>query len=564
MPIETAQSQMPANLACQGGTATFVMSCILYYVASHRDIISPRPELLSRAIEAMDFLIRSQRDSGLIDLKNCNYNSAPDTAFIIQGLLPLFPLISDQRPKSTDLDMLCKRIETFAQRATNGLITGGFHTPNHRWVIASALALAIRFTSPPAPLASRASEVIDALLAETIDIDSEGTFIERSVGTYDAVCDRSLLFLEECWPGATAAGAAKAAIANLKFDLYLFDKDGTAETGLSRRQDYGTRSIPFSLVSCYLLASRFASTSQDDQKLFTQTALFLLKQAQESNSLQTESVNWLTYAFLRTNLPPLPELFVSCPRNKEPEIVTPLSDFCRYFPINGFWRARRDDFSATVFTSTSRLLHLCFGKAELAGLKISQSYFGAGQFVGQHIKNISNANDTQIVLIDEGQRIPRRPGYELPLGTSVPKDDWERLRPNRPLHEIAPAASELEINLLPNTEISGEEALELVYRTRNGLDGVTAQLALDFAPGGIWETNDTITHPIAGQTLFLKSGKGRMRYGSDVIEIDGAAHAHTTWLMRDSETAPKHVRVLLTFLTPIEHRFQIKAFRQKS
>jgi hypothetical protein len=43
-------------------------------------------------------------------------------------------------------------------------------------------------------------EAIRAYLAEGIDIDDEGTYLERSFGVYDAVTNRSLLLFAEPKP----------------------------------------------------------------------------------------------------------------------------------------------------------------------------------------------------------------------------------------------------------------------------------------------------------------------------------------------------------------------------
>ncbi len=61
--------------------------------------------------------------------------------------------------------------------------------------------------------------------------------------------------------------------------------------------------------------------------------------------------------------------------------------------------------------------------------------------------------------------------------------------------------------------------------------------------------------------LFLKQGYGAMRYGGDVIEIGPGSAAHGMWQMREAEPAPNHVRVLLTFLTPVDCAFTIRAYR---
>ena len=52
-----------------------------------------------------------------------------------------------------------------------------------------------------------------------------------------------------------------------------------------------------------------------------------------------------------------------------------------------------------------------------------------------------------------------------------------------------------------------------------------------------------------------------MRYGHDVISIGPGAHAHGMWAMREAEVAPGHVRVLFTFLTPVDVTVQVRVFQ---
>ena len=66
--------------------------------------------------------------------------------------------------------------------------------------------------------------------------------------------------------------------------------------------------------------------------------------------------------------------------------------------------------------------------------------------------------------------------------------------------------------------------------------------------------------PQAGQVVFLRRRYGSMRYGNDVIRIGPGANAHHMWEMRDAETAPGHVRVLLTFRTPVDHAFTLQCY----
>lgn len=480
------------------------------------------PELMERVNLAAASLLAAQRPSGLIDLPSVNYDSSPDTGFTVQQLCTIFELGQDRAQAHPQWAALLQKLETFIRRAVPGMLTGGFHTPNHRWVIASALAQA-KALFPDLDVAS----VVEAYLAEGIDIDAEGAFIERSVGVYDAVNNRSLLFLHENWECPEALAAVQR---SLHFDLHLLHADGTAETGLSRRQDYGAREVPIGLASCFLRCHAHAP-----EPVFVRAAQTLWANRDDA----TAHILWLTYALLRWGDP------------AQVDAQLP-ADFSRYFPHNGIWRVRRSLRSASFFQGVTRLLTFIHGRAELSSLKISLTYFGGdcGRFISDEMDVAGN----RAVLHSTGRGRPRRPGYELPLGRPVPPAQWQASFAQRGLRQLPPLASELTIE-----EVSG--GFDLHYRTLDGLERVAAQIAFDFPPGGVWETADTRLQPKAGQVLFLKQGDGTMRYGSDAIRIGPGALAHSMWQMREAETAPDHVRVLLTFLTPVDHRFTIRSYR---
>ena len=193
---------------------------------------------------------------------------------------------------------------------------------------------------------------------------------------------------------------------------------------------------------------------------------------------------------------------------------------------------------------------LQFGQAELSSLKISQSYFGDGLFIAE---SLTPAGDG-VVLHSSGTQRPHRPGYELPLGRPVPAEGWSNINLERDWKPIAPAESSLTVR-----EVAG--GFELHYQTLDGLDRVPAQIALDFPPGGTWETDDACFRPQAGQVIFLKRGYGTMSFGADAIRIGPGADGHRAWDMRQTEQAPGHVRVLLTFTTPADHTFTITGRR---
>jgi hypothetical protein len=473
---------------------------------------------------AADALLALQRPGGLVDLPTVNIDSGPDTAFIVQRLCTALAFGRAQTREDAAWTALLATVERFIRAAAPGMATGGFHTPNHRWVIASALAQSAALLSD-----LNVGDAIDAYLAEGIDVDAEGFFIERSIGVYDAVNTLGWLLLAEHWD--IPAEALDAVGRNLDLDLHLLHADGTAETGLSHRQDYGVRTVPTRLIGCLLSYHRLRPTPR-----FVAAAHYLWRRADDPGD-----VLWLCYALLKGgDPPPLP-----------PEAP---DDFALYLPDNGIWRLRRGPLSVSAFQDATRLLSFGFGKAMLSGIRINQTYFGGA--CGHFISDALTMADDAVTLRSEGRGRPRRPGYELPLGSEVPPECWRARTYERAVRELPPATSELILR-----EIEGEGdaicGLAVRYVTRDGMDGVAAQIALDFEPGGIWETADTRLQPRPGQVLFLKLGWGQMRYGTDVIRIVGGAYAHSMWAMRESPAPGDAVRVLLTFNTPVDHTVRL-------
>jgi len=491
-----------------------------------------RATILDSAVAAARYLCTAQNANGLIDLLSVNYDSAPDTAFTVQDLCTVVELGRNHFAGDARWAALLEALERFIRASAPGMMTGGFHTPNHRWVIVSALVQAKRLF-PDLEVA----DAVDAYLAEGYDIDEEGAFIERSVGVYDAVNDRSLLMIAANHPSPPAIDAVAR---NLDFNLHLLHADGSAETGLSRRQDYGTRRVAAHLIPCYLLCDH-----AQPRPVFVCAAQWLWQQmTQDALGAEATNAAWIVYALLVAG-------------ESAPAATAALpADFARFYPHNGLWRLRRDLLSASLFQHTTRLLSFTYGAAELSSLKISQTYFG--QYIGRFVSNQMRVDEEIVVLHSAGRSNPRRPAYELPLGRRVPHDQWEAALPERSLRRLPHAVGELRAQEAHDARGAG---LDLHYVTLEGAAGVAVQIAFDFPPGGIWQTESVRTRPAAGQVIFLKSGYGTMRYGNDVIEIGPGALAHGMWAMRDAEAAPDHVRVLLTFLTPVDVRFSVRAFR---
>ena len=125
------------EIAQPGATAGFLSGLAALYLAPesryHR-----RPELLERMERAAEHLLRDQHPDGTIDLPTTNFGSPPDTAFVLEPLCSTAEVLRARNHQQTR--RLEAALKTFIQRAGSALTTGGIHTPNHRWVVVSALA----------------------------------------------------------------------------------------------------------------------------------------------------------------------------------------------------------------------------------------------------------------------------------------------------------------------------------------------------------------------------------------------------------------------------------------
>ena len=126
-------------------------------------------ELGRRLALALAFVRRSQRPGGYFDLINCNFFSGPDTAFCTKRLLPAYvylckvvdgalPAAPEAKAAAAELK---PKYEAIIRDAADALCHCGFHTPNHRWAIASVLMLCAKlFDKPECRTAAEAIQVL--------------------------------------------------------------------------------------------------------------------------------------------------------------------------------------------------------------------------------------------------------------------------------------------------------------------------------------------------------------------------------------------------------------------
>lgn len=479
-------------------------------------------ELFERIELAIAFQRRAQRPTGLIDLISINWESPPDTGFTVQLLAPVVELArrhaatGDERAR-----IIADSLGEYVRTAAAGMIGRGFNTPNHRWVVCSAL------TQAQALFPDLAMQgYVESILAEGIDINPDGDYTERSTGIYNAVCNRSLRFM--------ADGLGKPELLdhvrnNLDLMAHLFHHDGTVVTSISNRQDRGQRIVPISIAdSFYDLARR------DGNGVWGSVADELVAKGSDA----ADGV-WLIQPFL-TN-----------PDYRHDTLARrPLPDnYRKVYPASGIWRVRSGPLSATAATGNLTAFAVRYGDAALKAVKIASTYSHSGRFSAETLEETEGG-----VRLTHQAAAKLIPGYDLPLGRPVPVGEFARLRPERERWTLPPMDHILDIR-----EVDG--GFDLRIRTQGGLDRITYQIECCFEGPGEWETSDQVTRVDNGQTAILKSGHGIFHRGEHGISIGPGSNVHRMWQMRNTEPEPDSFRVLVTLQTPIDRILEIRCGR---
>ncbi|UFU07674.1 hypothetical protein [Ruania halotolerans] len=153
-----------------------------------------------------------------------NVDSPPDSSFTLNDLAGVHAQLMG-RPEWSGVRTGLAEI---AARAVDAIVTGGVHTPNHRWEIAAALAGLARVTGD-----DRCTGRARQWLAEGVDADEDGIYSERSANYAAHVSNPSLLTLADALDEEPLREVVHR---NLHAMIDLTDQ-GEVETVHSRRQD---------------------------------------------------------------------------------------------------------------------------------------------------------------------------------------------------------------------------------------------------------------------------------------------------------------------------------------
>lgn len=205
-----------------------IISNITVMICHEEVSLSDRNDLGALLHEAAEALCGYQQPDGTIH--SVNLASPPDTGFVVQEVGHVLRALDQHAGSFREVVASAILVlEQFLKASSVALISGGVHTPNHRWVMCAALAVIYARFGDQESLAR-----IEEWLSEGIDIDSSGQFSEHSPGVYTRVSVESLFetaVLIDRWELLVPVRQA------LRSVLYLVHPDGRLETTGSRRQD---------------------------------------------------------------------------------------------------------------------------------------------------------------------------------------------------------------------------------------------------------------------------------------------------------------------------------------
>lgn len=494
------------------------------------------PDLRMNLEAQVAFMLRHQWDSGCISLMNCNINSPPDTAFTVRIVALCYRLL--ERCGDPACAPLTGELRRFLERAVPCLMSGGVHTPNHRWVMAGALALLYEIFGE-AKLKERAYAYLD----EGYDLTEQGEWTERSNGIYNAICN---LFL---YHAARVFGddAIDAPIRkNMDLMPYMIHPDGRVATEFSNRQDLMTEA---GLEPYYVVAQLMAA--REGNALYQELADRALRDIRAAGRAKTGGEALLyTMVYPQEMKPvaeaaPLPEQYefvlnpghvVSVPKMANPDVVNASER------QSAVLRYRRGRLSATLLSGRRMWLFLQYGRARM-GLRLSMGWFGIASVRFPSIERRGDGRYRLQLAVTGDYRGP------LPRSLAEPAQGNYLQMPNHLRETTHPVSLPIALDVA-----FGEREVQIAAEIADIPHVVLQFVCMFYKDGRIVSPPEDGLHPYA-----RLAANGAVEYvcGGDAIRVQGPRSQHRIPFMRNDMMEEHVYNVLLNYTTPLRDKLTI-------
>ncbi|AIQ50284.1 hypothetical protein [Paenibacillus sp. FSL R7-0331] len=502
-------------------------------------------QLLGRLVLAAAFVLRCQHADGTISPGWTNYHSPPDTAFVIVGYAQLYQLLS--RQEWAPLAPVLGSMRLFLERTIPAMLTGGGHTPNHRWVISAALAYLHELFGLP-----EAVRRAEQWLAEGMDITPDGEWTERSNGIYSAVSDIMLIHAARLLDRPDLLEPVRL---NLRMMVYLVHPSGEVVTDYSGRQDLGHVHDLSPYYLPYAILARL-----DNDPLFAGMAEWAGRALSNPGVC---SVNVLVRMLLEPELqqPPAAE---ALPVKYETVLN---GEFLRHGYLAGMeaaghqgrifhsrlhtdfgapvTRYRDGDTSVTLMTETPSFFALRHGQVRLLAVQLA-TYFNPGYVPMQ-----------EMIRLPQGYRLTgeQKKGYYGPVETGLlPESAGAAVSPWYLLpHHSRLLTHEQTFRAEVDAERTGTGWKLRLQAAEPG--EVMSQLSFIFGNEGSFTSGGLKD---LGEDCYLwTSGALRYECGEDWIELTGGEAGHLATSVREANLQNNCKAVLVNLMTPFDKEITI-------
>lgn len=486
--------------------------------------------LLPRIDAAVRFALALQHQDGTFDLLETNFHDGAETSFIMQNIGPAILLMRARMEKTEAETSLYALLVHLVDRCADGILAGGFHTPNHRWVLSAALSLCHALTGREECLTK-----MNALLAEGIDCDEEGEYTERSSGVYNVICDRALITLAQM-RGKTELYAHVAR--NLRMIFKYVEPDLTINTINSTRQDVGTAPDWRIYYSIYL----YMALQTGDEE-FRWMADRMLEQSQGQLMLEEERASKRELPYFE--FMPFWEMDEHLQNTwTADETRAPGFDYVKHFVKSGIVRARKGDFTLTLLENRPVFAMMQYG-SHTAYFRLAGTFYAHGQFSADRIE----AEEGGFRMVYH-----RRWGYKGPLPEKPATSDWNLMD-----HSKRPDVMMQDFGFIVHVRLLENGASFRV--TTQGVENVLTKFEILLQPGQRFVTGDMEMHTHGGDYIYQKGSQAFYQYADHAkLCIEGGCWKHSFGEnMRNSlQGDNRSFFVAMTSQTPMDETFTLR------
>lgn len=477
-------------------------------------------DIYGRIMAGLSYVRGVQHESGLFDYITCNFFSAPDTAFCIKKLLPIYGYLRGKEGKSDGEADICAKLEEIVRDGARGMLAGGFHTPNHRWAIASVLMVCARLFDSKAM-----EEAAFCYLKEGIDCNEDGEFSEKSAGNYNRVNNDAMIMLSYATGDASYE---ENAVRNLRMMLTYIEPDGSVFTANSTRFDKDRLMYPEEYYMEYL-----SMGLKYDIPEFLQMCNTLFDIVEEKRIAAPDALVW----------------FLLYPRYKTFEYDERYQnrDYRVFYQESGIARCRRGRYTYTVMNGKSNFFYIHNGTMKLE-VKVCGSFCEHRAFKSQEMERLGEG-DYHLKQVMRGW-------YYLPFEQAPPTSDWWKMdnaaRPRK-------SGPDMQVDVWV---MEADNGVDIRVKT-SGVEGAPWRIELAFS-GVNFLTSPHLDMPLSGsEVLVVKDGDVEVSNGRDGLIVGPCFGAHHfTEGKEDSEAkTPGCATLYLADYTSFDHEIHIRNAR---